>query len=221
MGCVLRGSFLMLEQVEKLNKWCCWVAGDVIFGAGICFRASAVTAVMGPAWALRESNRAGATEHNPASGDVVLHQYVWNKHSFGLLYFLTSAEKRGKEKANNSYTLRDFCLLFWKRNCRGESESQGKWVSCFLCVWFKAYSLPAWFHLVPVPVTLDQSLFEKRDTRGVQKIPLEEKVLHHGETSAPLIMRNEVQLEVPITGRHWEVKYSVRERESFQIFVFY
>lgn len=94
-------------------------------------------------------------------------------------------------------------------------------MSCFLCVLFKACSLPAWFHLVPVSVTLDQSLFEKRDTRGVQKFPLEEKVLHGGETSAPLIMRNEVQLEVPIAGRHWEVKYSVRERESFQIFVFY
>ncbi|OPJ85403.1 hypothetical protein AV530_011812 [Patagioenas fasciata monilis] len=78
---------------------------------------------MGPARALRESNCAGATENNPDSGDVVMHQYMWNKHPFGLLYFLTSAEKRGKEKANNSYTLRDFCLLFWKRNCRGFASS--------------------------------------------------------------------------------------------------
>lgn len=63
--------------------------------------------------------------------------------------------------------------------------------------------------------------FEKGGTRGVQKIPLEEKVLHHGETSTPLIVKNEVQLEIPIAGRHWEVKYSARERESFQIFAVY
>lgn len=34
-------------------------------------------------------------------------------------------------------------------------------------------------------------------------------------------MRNEVRLEIPIAGKHGEVTCSVRERESFQIFVFY
>lgn len=55
----------------------------------------------------------------------------------------------------------------------------------------------------------------------MQKIPLQEKVLHHRETSPLHIVRNEVQLEIPVTGKCGEVTYSVRERESFQIFVFY
>lgn len=55
----------------------------------------------------------------------------------------------------------------------------------------------------------------------MQKIPLQEKVLHHRETSLPHIARDEVRLEIPVAGKRGEVTYSVRERESFQIFGFY
>lgn len=233
LGGPLPGSFLMLEQEKKLHKWSfpiltiLWLR-DVIelplCGAGFCFRASAVTAVTGPACparASREGNRAGAAEAHPASGYLVMHQYVWNKQSFRLLYFLTSAEKRerkrqitatrcgipsfcfGKESAEGSQRAREnewgvFCAFDSKPEVclRGSTSFQWVWVWTSAC-------------------------FEKRGARGVQKVPFQEKVLHHVEMSPPHTVRNEVGLEIPVAGKCGEVTYSVRERESFQIFVFY
>lgn len=64
-------------------------------------------------------------------------------------------------------------------------------------------------------------VLKKGGARGVQKIPLQEKVLHHRETSPPHAVRNEVRLEIRNAGKRGDVTYSVRERERFQIFGFY
>lgn len=187
LGGLLAGSLLMLEQEEKPRKCCDWVSPSrcqYLFqslGSDCCDGSCSSCSSMEGGQPWRSSLGSPCLRllrDAQVSVEQALLQAAW---------FPDLSGEEGKEKANNSYTLWDSLLLFWKRKCRTESESQGKWVRCFMCFWFKACSsLPAWFHLVPVGVSLDQSLFWKKGVQEVcrkflykRKSCITGKLLHH------------------------------------------
>lgn len=167
LGGLPLGSFLMLEQEEKLHKWYDWVSPlwcwylfqSLSSGCcdGSCLSCSSTKG--------GQPCRSCGGSHS-ASGYFVMHQYAWNKHSFRLLYFLTSAEKRARKRwiTATRCGIPSFC--FGKGSAEGSQKAREKEWGHFLCFWFKACSLPAWFHLVPVGVSLDQSLFWKKGWEG-------------------------------------------------------
>lgn len=202
-GGLLLRAILMLEQEEKPKS------GVIVLAL--------LPAVMSPAcptWAFREDNRCGAARLTlPSLCTSMDMEMAWDMGQAILQAAVFPDIMEKGEKVNNSSLLWDSLLLFWKRKCSRDLESQGKWVRWFWCFGFRALQSAC-----IVPLGFSSCEFGPEIVLKKMEWELGRKYIYNSRSH---IMRKH------LCDTLWGVKSGCRSalqgsiRKSFQVFAFY